>query len=336
MPSGPGQTEVRLAPEAPPIVLTVLSTEEEFDWSLPFDPHAQSVLAARHIDRAQAVFDEHGVRPAYLVTHPIATKEDGYSVLKDIHDSDRCEIGAHLHPWVSPPIEEEISLSNSFPGNLPRELEASKVRTLADHIEQTFGKRPVSYQAGRYGFGPRTAEILREEGFEVDVSATPPYDFGAEGGPDFSETSVHPTWADASRQLLLVPVSGAYVGYLRRGAHRVYRAASALSWARAPGILARLGAVDRLRLSPEGFTADDNRRLVQFLYDQGVRVFVFSFHSPSVMPGCTTYVRDESDLAAFLDRCRRFYDFFLGDLGGRSLTPIELKRYLVDTAPGAP
>jgi hypothetical protein len=334
--TGPPRQRVRLTADIQPILLTVLSTEEEFDWSLPFDPHAQSVLAARHISRAQRVFDDHGVRPAYLVTHPIAAKEEGYTALKDIHDSGRCEIGAHLHPWVTPPIEEEISLVNSFPGNLPGDLEARKIRTLLDRIEQSFGFRPVSYQAGRYGFGPRTAEVLRAEGIEIDFSLTPPYDFGAEGGPDFSETPVEPVWADDDQKLLLVPVTGAYVGFLKWGTHGVYRAASALSWARVPGMLARVGAVDRLRLSPEGFEAADNRRLVQYLYDRGVRVFVFSFHSPSVLPGCTSYVRDDRDLEAFLDRCRSFYDFFLGDLGGRSMTPIELKRSLVDQGAATP
>ncbi len=327
---GSCQSVVRLPREAQPIVLTVLSTEEEFDWSRPFDPNAQSVLAARHIHRAQGVFDEYGVRPAYVVTHPIASQDDGHAALREIHDSGRCEIGAHLHPWVSPPVEEEISAFNSFPGNLPGDLEARKLRALLDRIERTFGTRPLTYQAGRYGFGPRTAGILRAEGIEVDVSATPPYDFGAEGGPDYSRFPADPMWADSGRELLMVPVSGAYVGSLQWGSHWIYRAAASLSWARIPGVLARLGALDRLRLSPEGFTSEDNRRLVRFLHDRGVRVFVFSFHSPSVAPGCTSYVRDERELDAFLGRCREFFDFFLGELGGRSMTPIELKRLLAD------
>jgi hypothetical protein len=55
-----------------------------------------------------------------------------------------------------------------------------------------------------------------------------------------------------------------------------------------------------------------------------------------VVPGCTSYVRDERELEAFLDRCRKFYDFFLGDLGGRSMTPIELRRSLIETAVDCP
>lgn len=327
-PTANGYRPVRLAPDEPPVLLTVISTEEEFDWHEPFDSRARSVRAMRSIDRAQGVFDAHGVKPAYVVTHPVATQQEGWSLLKEYHEAGRCEIGAHLHPWVSPPIAESITIENSYPGNLPAELEAQKLRVLVDSIAQTFGKRPITYQAGRYGFGPHTMRTLREVGIEIDISATPPFDFAFEGGPDYSSLSSEPRWVGEQHDLLMMPVTGAYVGYLQWSTHNIYRMASSMSWARLPGILSRLGAIDRLRLSPEGFTADDNAKLVRFLLARGLRVFVYSFHSPSVVPGCTPYVRTERDLEVFLDRCRRFYDFFFGELGGRSMTPAEFKRHI--------
>jgi hypothetical protein len=328
-PPGPnGSHAVTTALDERPILVTVISTEEEFDWHEPFDPRARSVQAMRSIDRAQEIFDAYGVRPAYVVTHPVASDPDGWRLLKEYHDSGRCEIGAHLHPWVSPPISEDISIENSYPGNLPPELEAEKLRVLVDTIAQTFGRRPITYQAGRYGFGAHTFAALRAAGIEIDISATPPFDFGPEGGPDYSRLSAKPRWVGEQRDLLVMPVTGAYVGYLQWSPHSIYRMASAMSWARLPGILSRLGAIDRLRLSPEGFTPEDNARLVRFLLARGLRVFVYSFHSPSVVPGCTPYVRTQRDLEVFLDRCRRFYEFFFGELGGVSMTPAEFKRHL--------
>jgi hypothetical protein len=328
--NGPGL--VRLDAGERPILLTVISTEEEFDWHQPFDPQATSVQALRSIGRAQEVFDGYGVKPCYVVTHPVASQRDGWSQLKDFQDSGRCEIGAHLHPWVSPPIDESISVENSFPGNLPPDLEARKLRVLVETIERTFGRRPVTYQAGRYGFGPNTVANLREVGIEIDISATPPFDFGVEGGPDYSGLSSEPRWVGERGDLLMLPVTGAYVGYLQWSTHNIYRMASAMSWARLPGILSRLGAIDRLRLSPEGFTPEDNAKLVRFLHARGLRVFVYSFHSPSVVPGCTPYVRTERDVEVFLDRCRRFFDFFFGALGGQSMTPAQFKQSLVKEA----
>lgn len=324
----------RFDPDARPIVLSVISTEEEFDWTRPFERHATSVQAARRLHEAQRVFDEFQVKPAYLVDYPITTSEDSASVLREIHASGRCEIGAHLHPWVSPPFEEVLGARNSFPGNLPRELEARKLRVLTEAIELSFGVRPRTYQAGRYGFGPHTAALLESEGYLVDLSASPPFDFRSEGGPNYSHCSLEPVWFGSRAGLLGVPITGAFIGYWSLAPARIHAwvTSPALRWTRMAGALSRVGALERMRLSPEGFTEADLRRLVRALLARGVRVFVFSFHSPSLMPGCTPYVRDERDLELFLTNCRRFYEFFLGELGGESLTPLELARRLQASA----
>jgi hypothetical protein len=326
---------VRLERGAKPILLSVISTEEEFDWSRPFERQATSVQAARRLHDVQRVFDEFGVRPAYLVDYPISTRDESASVLREIHASGRCEIGAHLHPWVSPPLEEELSAHNSFPGNLPAELEAAKLRTLTQAIHDSFGVRPRTYQAGRYGFGPHTAALLEREGFEVDLSASPPFDFRAEGGPDYSHCSLDPFWFGSGRQVLAVPITGAFVGFWQLGAARTYAAVQSprLRWTRLAAVMARVRALERMRLSPEGFGHEDQRRLVRALLARGVQVFVFSFHSPSLLPGCTPYVRDEQGSLAFLESCRRFYDFFLREVGGESLTPLELAQRLRSRAP---
>ena len=327
----PERSVAQLPDGEPPTLVTVVSTEEEFDWTQPFHSGATGVRHARALPRLQEVFDRFGVRPTYLVTHPMASQEEAVGPLGEIHADGRCDIGLHLHPWVTPPIEEEINDWHSFPCNLPGDLEERKIRALADQIELTFGSRPVSYQAGRYGIGLRTPDILRTAGLQVDFSLTPPYDFRPEGGPDFSAFGPEPLWADPDRQLLMMPITGAYVGFAGRSSGALYRAASAL-WARAPGLLARLRAVDRLRLSPEGFDVGDNVRLARHLIDRGVRTFAFNFHSPSVMAGCTPYVQTENDVRRFLDRCNGFYDSFLGELGGRTMTPLELKNALAERA----
>ena len=84
-----------------------------------------------------------------------------------------------------------------------------------------------------------------------------------------------------------------------------------------PGVLSRIGAVDRIGLSPEGNTNAELRRLTLSLLADGFRVFVFYFHSPSVQPGCTPYVRDERDLKSFLANCRDYLAFFRNELQGQ-------------------
>ena len=318
--------QARFAYETRPTLMVVVDTEEEFDWNAPFDRRNTSVEHMRDVEYLQDVFDEGGVVPLYVVDHPIATQPVAAEPLRAFLEAGRCDVGAHLHPWVSPPFEEEVNARNSYPGNLPEELERKKLGRLVETIEQAFGRRPRAYKAGRYGAGPNTGRILEELGLDIDLSPCPPVDLGADGGPDWSAFPVEPFWSGPRRSVLSIPNTGAYVGFVKDGAHGLYRLANArgLSWSHAGGILARLGAVERLFLSPEGYSLPDLRRLTLSLRDRGVAHFTFSLHSPSVRPGCTPYVRNSDDRAKFLDTCRRYFQFFRDELGGVMTTTAEL------------
>ena len=149
-----------LPPETCPILTVVIHTEEEFDWSKAHDRSATGVEHMQHIDRAQRLFDEFNIVPNYVIDYPVASQEVAIAPLKNFADSGRALIGTHLHPWVSPPHDEEVNARNSYPGNLPRELEANKLRLLTEKIVDSFGTQPVTYLAGRYGFGQNTGDIL--------------------------------------------------------------------------------------------------------------------------------------------------------------------------------
>jgi len=329
---------IRVDPESRPILVVVIHTEEEFDWDKPYDRNATGVAHMRHIARAQNVFDDFGIVPNYVVDYPIATQAEAFGPLKVYAEAGRALIGAHLHPWVSPPHEEEVNARNSYPGNLPRALEHEKLRVLTDRITATFGARPLTYLAGRYGFGPNTGEILESLGYEVDISAAASIDYSADGGPDYSAYTSDPFWFGRSRRLLGLPGSGGYVGRLRSGGTPLYRRLTRpwLRRVRVSGAVARLRLLERIRLSPEDYSVPEMRRLTHALMVDGIRVFVFSFHSPSVMPGGTPYVRSDAELDRFLEKCRRYFEFFLRELRGSAMTPLGVKAYLMRTAkPGA-
>jgi len=68
-------------------------------------------------------------------------------------------------------------------------------------------------------------------------------------------------------------------------------------------VLARIGLLERIPLTPEGISADEAIRGVDIALDDGLPLLVFSFHSPSLDVGHTPYVRSEQDL-------ERLYDWF--------------------------
>ncbi|HIE82472.1 MAG TPA: WalW protein, partial [Dehalococcoidia bacterium] len=177
-----------------PILTVVIDTEEEFDWNFPQSRKETSVTAMSDIGLVQDIFDDFNVRPCYMMDYPVATQKQGFLPLKEIFDSGRCALGAHLHPWVSPPHVEQVTKVNTFPGNLPAELERDKLDILKGIIESNFQCKVLSYKAGRYGFGVNTAALLESLGFEIDLSPSPGFNQSDEGGPDFTRFTNRAFW----------------------------------------------------------------------------------------------------------------------------------------------
>ncbi len=306
-------------PRSQPItLLVVIDTEEEFDWNAPFDAASTSVDNIARQRLAQDIFDRHGAVPTYVVDYPVAATPASVAALRAIAERGGCEIGAHLHPWVNPPHEGPIDNARSYPGNLPPDLEYRKLATLTQTITDAFGRRPTTYKAGRYGIGSATWSILERLGYTVDLSVVPHTDFAVQGGPDFS------AFADApfaiSEQLLEIPLSVGFAGRLAPGTGphlHAYLNGKLGRRLRLGGIAARLGLLERLRLSPEGHDVSDLKRQTRAGIAAGKRLFVLTYHSSSLLPGAAPYVGDQAGLDDFLRRIEEYIGFFVDEIGGR-------------------
>ncbi len=317
---------------ARPRVIVVVDTEEEFDWRQPFSRSALGVDHMKHQHRAQRLFERYGVRPTYVVDYAIASQEAGFRELREWFGDGRCALGAHLHAWVNPPFDEELSAFNSYPGNLSPVIERAKLALLTDTIENNLGHRPTIYRAGRYGIGPMTAAILDELGYEIDTSVVPFTDFGGDGGPNFNGFPRDPFWFGPGRRLLEIPLTVGWCGLLRAHGEALQPPLISSLGMRfhLPGIFARLRLFERIRLTPEGANFAELKRLTDTLLAAGTRVFVFSYHSPSLAPGNTPYVRTAAELDQFLGRIDRFCEYFLGACGGVASSPHDVRSSLID------
>src|SRR5262249_17722148 len=142
----------------------------------------------------------------------VAAQPDGYKPLLEFLADKSCEIGAQLHPWINPPLDEPLTLHNSFPGNLPEALEFEKLRILTLTIENNFGRRPILYRAGRYGAGPATAAALDRVGYRIDCSVVPYHDFRPKQGPDYRAAPDSPYWFGPANNILEIPVTVGITG----------------------------------------------------------------------------------------------------------------------------
>ena len=302
--------------------IVTVDTEEEFDWTKPFERTGHGLSHVPLLTKFQQFCEGFGICPIYLIDYPIATDPATVVALGEAVAAGRAEVGVQLHPWVSPPHEEDVNAHNSFAGNLPEALERAKLRRLRDTIENAFGVPPMIYRAGRYGIGPATASILSEAAIAIDTSVRARFDYSTGGGPNFRDHPVTPWWIDRTGGLMELPLTTVFSGALRRHGSAIYPALWRVP--RLRGLLARAGLLDRIPLTPEGVSVDEALKGIDVALDEKLPVLVFSFHSPSLRPGNTPYVRDERELDLLYAWWRKIF----AHLDQRGVKPVNVREIM--------
>ncbi len=166
---------------------------------------------------------------------------------------------------------------------------------------------------------------------KFDSSVVPHANFSADGGPDFTEIAGNPFWFGPTGSVLELPLTVGWCGLLRQHARSLEPLKNSTIGRRChmAGVMARLGLFDRIRLTPEDMNFADLQRLTRTMLHSGKRLFSLTYHSPSLTPGHTPYVRDRAELDCFLTLIEKYCEFFFARCGGKPSTPQELRDSLV-------
>jgi hypothetical protein len=305
-----------------PRVLVFVDTEEDFDWSLPMRRENIQVDSIRNLHVVHQIMADRGVVPHYLVDYPIASNADAVQVLNALQAGGGAVIGSQLHSWVNPPYQEELNLGNTYPGNLGASMERAKLHALTRAIEDSFQVKPIVYRAGRYGVGKNTAHILDELGYKADVSVRSLYTYAVNGGPSFEHIGFQPYRFGPEHKLLEIPLSNVFTGLLAPLGQELFcfdYQPTGLNSVK-NSLLSRTGLLKRIALTPEGFSIKAAMGAVRALQKQNAQLYCISFHSPSVVPGNTPYVRHEKHLAEFYEWMTTMLDYLVTEIGARPAT----------------
>ncbi len=307
-----------------PILMIVSLDTEEDNWNRSRTD--VTVKNIRELPRLARLFDGLGVRPTYFTTYQVAIDPGAAAVLRDVGAESRGEIGAHLHPWNTPPLTEQFLPRNSMTKNLPVDLQLAKIRTLTTTLHGAFGRKPLAFRTGRYGVGPDTIAALAACGYGVDSSVSPFISLEAvDDGPTFvgapvrayrlaPHRDVRERAVNGEGRIVEMPLSYGF----NRGPFpvwdRVRRTleASPWRWLRLPGLASRLGLGRRLSLSPEVHSAPDMLTLSARLLEHGVRQLHMSWHTPSLTPGLSPFATTAADV----DRLYGTIEAYLDGLAG--------------------
>ena len=307
------------APPLPPPVFISVDTEED-NWGSYAS--RTEVTNAGALPAFQELCDRYGAVPTYLVTTPMAAQDSSRDILCDLLKHGRCEVGGHVHPWNAPPVTEETIARNSMLCNLPGDLVARKLAAHHALLTQRLEVAPQTFRAGRWGLGPGVAWALASLGYTVDVSVSPLVDWSDDLGPDYRAAPRRayrfrpgdPLTPAPDGALVEIPPSIGFLGGNPASGMRLR------AWALQPiprklrmvGVLDRLGIATLRWLSPELATGKEMVKLARGLLETGASHLQITFHSPTLVPGLTPFVKTEDDRRRFLDRIEQVLDFARG------------------------
>lgn len=298
------------------LVITI-DTEED-NWG-DYRSSGYTLENIGRIPRLQDLFDRFDVKPTYLVTYPVANNEKALAMLKGIANTGRCEIGAHCHPWNTPPFEEERTARNSMLCNLPSDLQYRKLRRQHQEIEQNFRVSSVSFRAGRWGYNQSVSSNLIRLKYKVDTSVTAYTDWSIYCGPDFSNIPPSPYTISANgcltmddeKHLTEIPAT---VGYIQPNfsiCNYSHKTLTGKPWSllKMHAVLSRANLLNKVSLSPELANSRDMIRLTETMISKGFPVINMFFHSTSLMAGLSPFVKTKKDESAFFRRIREFISY---------------------------
>lgn len=280
-----------------------VDTEEEWDWAAGYPTGPTRVENVRHLPRFQEVCERHGAAVTYFVNHAVLADPAARRVVLDLANRPNVEIGLHIHPWNTPPIQPvpAVPPRDSFLHNLPPDLALAKLRTTLDAFRE-HGLAPTSYRGGRYSTSPLIQNFLRDNGFVADCSVLPFTTWADEKAPDYRDRDPLPVRLTPRRPgdaaLWELPLT---LGYTRRPFrvwHRLLAAAARppLRYFRLVGLFDRVGVVRTAWLNFENPLGDHMLDFLRRLRGGRLPAACFTLHSSSLLPGGSPYARTAADV----------------------------------------
>lgn len=311
-----------------------VDVEEEGLFVGRFPRQAAGVANVPFLRRVAFISQEFGFPLTLLITYQVARDAAARRVLADFRDRLAAEIGAHLHPWNTPPfLPQPESLRSE---DLPRSLLADKLNTLLSALTQGFGRPPTSFRMGRFDWGPKVLSLLPRFGLRVDSSMVPLTQ--VIGGPDHFLVPRDPFWVGATgdRASLFLEAPLTLAPYLPATPPAVYRLS-----ARAPGRLGHLlrawfPFVMSAGIQPVWFPLPWMRLGTRLHQRQGGRVLTLLFHSSELMPGGTPHHATERAVARLVRKLCAYLTWLVREYEVEGVTLGELAAANPAPHPGAP
>ena len=300
--------------------IITIDTEGDNQWD-----HGRplTVENIKFIPPFQKLCNKYNIKPTYLVTSEVCQDDFARELFTYYISENTAEVGAHLHSWTTFPFLSKDGYrlndaKHAFATDLPEYLLREKLKNLTLEIEESFGKRPISFRSGRYGFDERVAKILAENSYIVDSSVTPYTSWvhhkgiaNGNGGPDFMAYTAFPyEYNFHNSSLLEIPITILPTRFPLNKNERVARQFFRnVEKNLALRILRRsLFKNQPLWLRPFSFMKIASfEELINEAIKRKLPYLVMMFHSSELMPNCSIYRTSQKEIEELYDLLDHFF-----------------------------
>lgn len=315
-----------IAPEpvssAAPLRLVVsLDVEEEGLFGGGYARHGATVANVAHLERLAPLLRDRHLPVTLFCAHSVFADAAACAALERFREQCEVEIGAHLHHWNTPPVQEG-GPGYVDAGSVPEEILEAKLRTLFEVGRNFQGAPLTSFRMGRWDLRRNLWPLLARAGVRVDASVRPLH--CGRGGPDHYDAPSDPYSVEVNGVELLeapltcTPLFPALPDWVRHCGDG------------ARGSLQKWGA---LALLPVYHPFRAMCAITRLHVARGGRVISLTWHSSEMMPGGAPHIPDAAAVERLLRRVGAYLDWLTATWPVEGVTMGELGRRLRPAVP---
>lgn len=293
------------------LVITV-DVEEEGLFSGRYERGPAAVKNIRQLHRLEFISSEFGLPLTLLPTYQVVRNPACRDILARWQGEYHAEIGAHLHPWNTPPFQNLPFAEPVRSDRLPISLLRAKFDTLLGVLNDHMGIRPRVFRMGRFDLGAQVLALLPEYGFRVDSSVVPlrcaaggPDQFLAPNDPFLLHTSAH----QGFDRLMEVPLT--QVSLFPSASRTFYRIACTLPQSKRDFLFFAYRALAVVGIHPAWFPLASMKWATRRHRLAGGNVLTMFLHSSELQPGATPSFRSKADVDGLIAKIRTYLTWLL-------------------------
>jgi len=268
------------------------------------------------LDRLEFVTREAGLPLTLLATYPVLMDDACAELLAQWHEKRGAEIGAHLHPWNTPPFLDDKIEGD---GN-PTPLDAEKMALLRLAVIDRVGGESHSFRMGRFAVSEELFDDVQRAGFRREASVVPYH--ATSGALDAYTASPNPVclrpatdsldalWEIPLTTLPIFPPAGRWLAAATKGPSRPWKT-------RAQRAFQHVGVVG---LHPAWFSLPVMCWAARMQMARGGRVLHIFLHSSELLPGCVPAFQTEQSVQRLVSRLKAFLHWLQRHYSVRGVT----------------